>query len=72
MVKIIINEKNLLAYMKKNGIKNYRQLCRECGVSYSAFTSAKSRRYTLPIEMYWLLADRLQCHIEELQIPLYK
>lgn len=66
-MKIILNEEKLLEYMKKNGVKNYRQLCRECGINYNSFRTVKSRSYNLSSVMYWLLADRLNCHIEELQ-----
>ena len=66
-MKIIINEEKLREYMKINNIKNYKQLCQECGISYNAFQSSKSRRYTVSAEMYWLVADRLKCHVEDLQ-----
>ena len=66
-MKIIINEEKLREYMLQNGVKNYKQLCQECGISYSAFASSKSRRYTVSAEIYWLVADRLQCHVEDLQ-----
>ena len=46
-MKIIINEEKLREYMKINNIKNYKQLCQECGISYNAFLSSKSRRYTV-------------------------
>ena len=51
-MKIIINEEKLLEYMKKNGVKDYRQLCRECGINYNSFRTVKSRRYNLSDKMY--------------------
>lgn len=66
-MKIIINEEKILEYMKKNGVKNYMQLCRECGINYGTFISAKCRRTTSK-EIFWLIAERLNCHVEELQV----
>lgn len=66
-MKILINEEKLNYYMKKNNIKTYKQLCRECGINLNTFYCTKSKN-RISKETFWLLADGLNCHIEELQI----
>lgn len=67
-MKIKLNEKALRIKMVENGIKNYAELCRQSGVPYSSFNQGK-KRMRLSKEAYWLIADFLGCHIEELQFP---
>ena len=66
-MKIILNEAGILEYMKKNGIKNYRQLCRECGLNYNTFMTEKCKSETFSKETFWLIADFLKCHVEDIQ-----
>ena len=66
-MKIILNEEKLREYMKKNGVKNYRQLCHECGVNYYTFSGSKCRISSLSSRDYWLIANYLGCHVEEIQ-----
>lgn len=65
-MKIKFNEKALRIKMAENNVRSYVELCKKSGIVYTAFQSAK-RRNNLSREMYWLIADFLGCHIEELQ-----
>lgn len=65
-MKVILDENRLLEIMKENGVKSYRQLCRECGINPKTFYQSKFYGY-ISKENYWLIADRLHCHIEDLQ-----
>ncbi|MCM1508281.1 MAG: hypothetical protein NC177_14305 [Ruminococcus flavefaciens] len=66
-MKIILDEDKLLEIMRKNGVKSYVELCRESGVNLGSFHSRRQHR-TLSKESFWLLADYLNCHVEEIQI----
>ena len=65
-MKIIINEEKLREYMKINNIKNYKQLCQECGIDLNYFYCTKSRG-NISKETFWLLANFFRCHVEDLQ-----
>ncbi len=69
MMKIILNEKALRVLMAQHDIRTYKQLCKECGIDYNFFCMSRSRNKSFSKEIFWLLADVLKCHIEDLQQP---
>lgn len=66
-MKIYLDEQALLTYMAQHKIKTYRQLCTECGIGYNTFCCGRAKSMVSK-EIFWLLADRFGCHIEDLQI----
>lgn len=66
-MKIHINEKALRNKMCKKEVYTFRELCEKSGVKYVNFCTTHARNRSLSLENYWLIADFLGCHIEELQ-----
>jgi len=66
-MKIYLDEKALRYRMLEKEIYTFKELCEKSGASYSGVLTARSKRNTLSPESYWLIADFLGCHVEELQ-----
>lgn len=66
-MKIRLNEKALRYRMLEKEIYTFKELCEKSGASYAGFLTGRSKRGNLSHELYWLIADFLGCHVEELQ-----
>lgn len=65
-MKIYLNEDALWRKMREKDCKTLQELCQMSGASYRAICVSRSRHGTLSIANYWLIADFLDCYIEEL------
>lgn len=69
-MKIKLDAEELLIQMNKAGIKTQKELCEECGISYRSYQAKKSKDGgKLSIEMIYLIAERLNCHMEDICFP---
>lgn len=65
-MKIKLNENALRQKMEEKGIKNYKQLAAESGVSENSLYSGRHRHGTYNKEILWLLSECLECSINDL------
>ena len=67
-MKIVIDIEAVRRFMHRKGIRTYRQLCAESGISENQFRASVSKN-SVSKEMLWLIADSLECHMEEICKP---
>lgn len=62
---VYLKKRKLRKIMERNSIKNYQQLAYYSGANYNSLMCALSRKRA-PQKLCWLLADFLECDINEL------
>lgn len=68
-MKIKIDSQKLKRLMRKQGIKTFKQLALECGISLNVMWHERSRTGSLTTENLWLISDRLGVPINEFVYP---
>lgn len=63
-MKVKVDVSKLRSLMRTQGIRSYKQLAKECGVSPNTFWMSKSRD-KFSKEMLWLISERLGCSIND-------
>ncbi len=66
-MRVVLDREKLFSLMEQKGVKKLSELCRNAGVNYKGFRSNIFQRKRMSVENYWLIADYLGCHVEELQ-----
>lgn len=66
-MRVYIDREKLFSLMERKGVKKLSELCRNAGVDYKGFRSNVFQRGRMSAENYWLIADYLGCHVEEIQ-----
>lgn len=68
-MKIKLDVGRLRQIMRKRGIHTYKELAEQSGVSLYALWIEKNRTETLSKENLWLIADCLECTINDIVYP---
>ena len=64
-MKVYLDKRKLKKIMEKNNINNYQQLAYYSGANYNSLMSSFSKKRA-PQKLCWLLADFLDCDINEI------
>ena len=68
-MKIKLDIGKLRQVMRDSGIKNYTELAKVCGISYSSFMIGKNRYEIVSLEILWSISDELGVSINDLVYP---
>jgi DNA-binding Xre family transcriptional regulator len=68
-MKLKVDTFKLRSLMHERGIKSYKQLARESGVSLNCLWIELNRTGSMSRENLWLISDRLGCNINDFVYP---